>query len=204
MLVSLARHTPLLPGADVLAYLDIDSMQRRTYGHAKQGSGFGHTKIQGKSVLVRGLNVLAATLSTPLAAPVVCGARLRGGSANSARGAASLLRESIPVARASGATGTLLMRGDSAFYAAEVVAACRDHDARFSLTAKLDPKVKAAIAAISEDAWTPIKYPRAVFDEQAGGWVSDAEVAETCYTAFTSKKGKAIRSAPARWSRRAA
>ncbi|MEV4020784.1 hypothetical protein AB0J35_60940 [Nonomuraea angiospora] len=114
MLVNLARHTPLLPGADVLAFLDIDSMQRRTYGYAKQGSGFGHTKIQGESVLVRGLNVLAVTLSTPLAAPVVCGSRLRGGSFNSARGVASLLRESIPVARAGGATGTLMMRGDSA------------------------------------------------------------------------------------------
>ncbi|NBE98007.1 hypothetical protein FE391_34145 [Nonomuraea sp. KC401] len=48
VLAALARHTPLLPGADVLAFLDIDSMQRRTYGYAKQGSGFGHTKIQGK------------------------------------------------------------------------------------------------------------------------------------------------------------
>ncbi|MFG1977557.1 IS1380 family transposase, partial [Nonomuraea fuscirosea] len=71
VLTALAAHTPLLPGAEVLAFLDIDSMQRRTYGYAKQGSGFGHTKIGGKSVLVRGLNVLAVTLSTPLAAPVV-------------------------------------------------------------------------------------------------------------------------------------
>jgi hypothetical protein len=47
LLGNLARHTPLLPGADVLAFLDIDSMQRRTYGYAKQGAGFGHTKIQG-------------------------------------------------------------------------------------------------------------------------------------------------------------
>ena len=46
-------------------------------------------------------------------------------------------------------------------------------------------KVRAAIAAIEEDTWTPIKYPNAIFDEQLGGWVSDAEVAETFYTAFT-------------------
>ncbi|MEU7005055.1 hypothetical protein [Nonomuraea sp. NPDC046570] len=78
MPTGLAAHTPLLPGKEVLAFLDIDSMQRRTYGYAKQGSGFGHTKIQGKSVLVRGLNVLAVTLSTPLAAPVVAATRLRG------------------------------------------------------------------------------------------------------------------------------
>jgi hypothetical protein len=48
MLARLAAHTPLLPGADVLAFLDLDSMQRRTYGYAKQGSGFGHTKIGAK------------------------------------------------------------------------------------------------------------------------------------------------------------
>jgi hypothetical protein len=35
------------------------------------------------------------------------------------------------------------------------------------------------------------QVPNAIFDEQAGGWVSDAEVAETSYTAFTSKKSKA-------------
>jgi hypothetical protein len=69
MLAALAPHTPLLPGAGVLAFIDVDSMQRRTYGYRKQGSGFGHTKIQGKSVLVRGLNVLLGTVSTPLAAP---------------------------------------------------------------------------------------------------------------------------------------
>jgi hypothetical protein len=44
LLISLSRNTPLLPGADVLAFLDLDSMQRRTYGHAKQGSGF-HTGL---------------------------------------------------------------------------------------------------------------------------------------------------------------
>jgi hypothetical protein len=53
-----------------VAFLDIDSMQKRVYGHQKHGAAFGHTKIQGKSLLVRGLSVLAATISTPLAAPV--------------------------------------------------------------------------------------------------------------------------------------
>jgi hypothetical protein len=68
-LAELARRTPLLPGADVLAFIDIDSQQKRVYGHAKQGAAFGHTKIQGKSLLVRGLNALATVISTPLAAP---------------------------------------------------------------------------------------------------------------------------------------
>jgi hypothetical protein len=59
-----ARQAPVLPGADVLAFTGIDSMQKRVYGHKKQGAKFGHTKIQGKSLLVRGLNVLAAVVST--------------------------------------------------------------------------------------------------------------------------------------------
>ncbi len=63
---------------------------------------------------------------------------------------------------------------------------------RFSVTVKMDPKVKAAIAAIPEKAWTTIKYPNAIFDDQAGQWISDAEVAEVSYTAFTSKKGQAV------------
>ena len=111
-LAELARRAPLLPGADVLAFLDIDSQQKRVYGHAKQGAAFGHTKIQGKSLLVRGLNALAATISTPLAAPVIAATRLRGGNANSARGAASLAAEAVTTARATGCTGTVVVRAD--------------------------------------------------------------------------------------------
>jgi hypothetical protein len=56
----------------------------------------------------------------------------------------------------------------------------------FSVTVQMNPHVKAAIAAIGEDAWTPIKYPRAIWDDQLACWVSDAQVAEVKYTAFTS------------------
>jgi hypothetical protein len=73
VLAELARRAPLLPGREVLAFVDIDETQKRVYGHAKQGAAFGHTKIQGKSLLVRGLNALAATICTPLAAPVIAG-----------------------------------------------------------------------------------------------------------------------------------
>ena len=191
-LAELARRAPLLPGAGTLAFVDIDSMQKRVYGHAKQGAAFGHTKIQGKSLLVRGLNVLAATISTPLAAPVIAGTRLRGGSASSARGAASLITEAVGTARAAGCTGTLVVRMDSAFYGAPAVWAAREAGACFSVTVRIDPKVRAAIASIPKDAWRPIRYPRAIWDDQLGGWVSDAQVAEVAYTAFTSRKGKAI------------
>jgi hypothetical protein len=191
-LAELARRSPLLPGAGTLAFIDIDSQQKRVYGHAKQGAAFGHTKIQGKGLLVRGLNVLAATICTPLAAPVIAGTRLRGGNAASARGAASMITEAVTTARAVRCTGTLVVRMDSAFYGAPAVTAARRAGAYFSVTARMDPKIRAAIAGIPDDAWTPIRYPRAIWDDQLGRWVSDAQVAEVEYTAFTSRKGQAI------------
>jgi hypothetical protein len=188
----LARRAPLLPGKDVLAFVDIDSQQKRVYGHHKQGAAFGHTKIQGKSLLVRGLNALAATITTPLGAPVIAATRLRGGNAASARGAARFAAQAVGTARATGCTGILVARADSAFYSAAFCGAIRAAGAFFSVTVQMNPHVAAAIAAIGEDAWTPIRYPRAIWDDQLGCWVSDAQVAEIPYTAFTSKKGQAI------------
>jgi hypothetical protein len=188
----LARRTPLLPGADVLAFTGVDSMQKRIYGHKKQGAAFGHTKIGGKSLLVRGLNALAATISTPLAAPVIAATRLRGGNANSARGAASLATEAVATARDTGCTGTVVVRADSAFYSAAFTGAVRRAGAFFSVTVQMNPHVRAAIAAIGQDAWTPVRYPRAIWDDQLRCWVSDAQVAEVSCTAVTSKKGQAI------------
>jgi len=192
LLGELARRAPLLPGKGALAFVDIDAQQKRVYGHKKQGAGFGHTKIQGKSLLVRGLNVLVATISTPLGAPVIAATRLRGGTANSARGAASFAAGSVSTARAAGCTGTIVVRMDSAFYSLSACGAVRAAGAFFSVTVAMNPHVRAAIGAIPEGAWTPIQYPRALWDDQLRAWVSDAEVAEVPYTAFTSKKGKAI------------
>ncbi len=191
-LSNLAGAAPLLPGKDVLAFIDIDSMQKRVYGHAKAGAAFGHTKIGGKSLLVRGLNVLAAVVCTPLSAPVIAATRLRGGSAHSARGAASLAAEAITAARAAGCTGKIVVRMDSACYAGKVIAAIRRGGAFFSVTARMDAKIRSAIAAIGEDAWTPVSYPKAIWDEDQRRWISDAEVAEVPYTAFASKKGHAV------------
>jgi Transposase DDE domain group 1 len=191
-LIALAGRAPLLPGAGTLAFIDVDSMQKRVYGHHKQGARFGHTKIQGRSLLVRGLNALAAVVSTPLSAPVIAATRLRGGNAASARGAASLAARAIGTARDCGCTGMIIVRLDSAFYNAAVIGAIRRGGARFSVTAPMNASIRAAIAAIPEQAWTAIKYPHAIWDDQLRCWVSDAEVAETRYTAFASKKGQAV------------
>src|ERR1700760_4505181 len=150
-LIALAGRAPLLPGAGTLAFIDIDSMQKRVYGHHKQGARFGHTKIQGKSLLVRALNALAAVISTPIAAPVIGATRLRGGNAASARGAAGLAAQVIGTAREAGCTGTIVVRLDSAFYNAAVIRAIRRGGARFSVTAPVNASIRAAIAAIPDD-----------------------------------------------------
>jgi hypothetical protein len=186
----LAAATPLLPGADQIAYVDVDSLLRRTFDTAKQGAGFGHAKVGGYSVRLRGLSPLVATICTPLAAPVVAATRLRGGSAAAARGGASLITEAVTTARHAGATGQILVRADSAHYGGAVTTACRRSGAEFSITVRADVKIQAAIAAIPDTAWTPIRYPGAVQDPETGQWISDAQVAEVSYTAFETTPDK--------------
>lgn len=180
LLVNLAGEAPLLPGADELAYVDVDDTLKQTYGYAKQGAGRGYTGV-------KGLNALLAIVSTPSSAPVIAAARLRKGSTNSARGAHRFVTDALKTARKAGAGGVLVLRADSAYYGQEVIAAALRQDACFSVTARQDKAVRKAIAGIEPDAWTTIKYTHAVFDEDSQQWISDAQVAEIDYTAFTSK-----------------
>jgi hypothetical protein len=73
-LVALAERVDLLPGSVDGVFIDIDSLLRPTYGHAKQGASYGHTKIAGNQVLRKGLSPLATTISTAGAAPSWCAA----------------------------------------------------------------------------------------------------------------------------------
>jgi Transposase DDE domain group 1 len=187
-LVNLAQRTDVLAGIEVQTYVDIDSLLRPVFGHTKQGASFGHTKIAGKQVLRRGLSPLATTISTPTAAPVVAGIRLRAGRAGSGRGADSMVTEAINTARAAGAAGKILVRGDSAYGTSPVVAACLKAGVQFSVVLVKNRAVTAAIAALPEGAWTPVHYPGAVVDPDTGALISDAEVAETRFTAFASTK----------------
>src|SRR4051812_28388907 len=187
-LIALASRVPLLDGTDVLTFVDIDSMLRRVYGKQKQGVGFGHAKVGGYNVYLRGYNPLITTVSTPLSAPVIAATRLRAGNAGSARGAASMIAEAITTARACGATGQIVVRADSAFYTKTVIGTCRRRDVRFSVTTRIDAKVRAACDSIAADEWLDIQYPQAVFDEDTGRWISDAQIAETVYTAFAGTR----------------
>jgi hypothetical protein len=183
VLAGLTGQVPgLLAGGrdrDGMVFIDVDDTIRAVHGYAKQAAGFGYSGV-------RGLNVQLATVSTPTAAPVIARARLRRGNVISHAGAPRLIAQAITTARAAGAGGQVMVRADSAYYLRDVLATALRHGAWFSVTARMNPAVVKAIASIGEDAWTSIHYPNAVFDDQVGAWVSDAQVAEVAFTAFTS------------------
>ena len=154
-----------------MAYLDIDDTICQTYGYAKQGAGYGYNRV-------KGLNALVARISTPLAAPVIAAMRLRKGSVKSPRGARRMIAEAMATARRAGVSGKVTGRADSAFYQHDVIAALRRAKAHFSMTARMDAGVVAAISRIPERKWVGIKYSEAIWDEDEHRWISDAEVAE--------------------------
>lgn len=185
-LANLVEHSRLLPGREGRAFVDIDSLLRPVYGHAKQGASFGHAKIAGKQLLRRGLSPLITTISTDAGAPVIAGVRLRQGKAGSGKGAEKMVAEAISAARMAGCAGEILVRGDSAYGNSHVVAACQRAGVRFSLVLTRTRPVTNAIAQIPEEAWVPVHYPGAVTDPDTGELISDAQVAEVSFTAFTT------------------
>ena len=155
------------PGDSPLT-IDLDSTICETYGLAKEGARHhGYTGAGGYHPL---LAIAAGTGEVLMS-------RLREGRANTARGAAHFLRETVGRVRYGGARGQLTVRADSGFYAHTVVAACREMDVRFSITIRRRASLRDLIEAIPEEDWTPIPY-----------WMDGAaDVAETTYTPFQTK-----------------
>ena len=148
--------------------IDLDSTICETYGLAKEGARHhGYTGARGYHPL---LAIAAGTGEVLMS-------RLREGRANTTRGAAHFLRETVGRVRYGGARGQLTVRADSGFYAHTVVAACREMDVRFSITIRQRASLRDLIEAIPEEDWTPIPY-----------WMDGtADVAETTYTPFQTK-----------------
>ena len=155
------------PGEGPLT-IDLDSTICETYGLGKEGARrHGYTGQRGYHPL---LAVAAGTGEVLMS-------RLREGRANTARGAAHFLRETVGRVSYAGATGQLTMRADSGFYTHAVVAVCRKMDVRFSITVRQHQGLRHLIEAIPEADWTPISY-----------WMDGAaDVAETTYTPFQTE-----------------
>ncbi|TDW28395.1 IS1380 family transposase [Cryobacterium psychrophilum] len=184
-LIRLAALSPLIllePDGDYV-FLDVDDTIIEVHGHQKQGASFGYSGV-------RGLNAILATVKTVTGAPIILAQRLRRGAASSPHGATRLIRDALATLRRLPGMGTarVLFRADSAFYTFAAIHAVLAGGAAVSVTARLDSAVRKAIAAIPATGWTPIKYTHAIYDEGTRTWISDAEVAEITYTAFTSRK----------------
>ena len=185
-LTNLNAHTPLLPtnqdsAQASMIFVDVDDTVIDVHSASKQGAGFGY---QGS----RGLNALLATASTASSGQFIVGQRLRKGSTSSARGADKFVSDALATTTRINSGTSVLVRADSAYYSSGVVKAAHDGGAHVSITVRMDKRVKAAIGMISDDSWTGIEYPEAIYDEDSGAWISKAEVAEIPFTAFTSKK----------------
>ena len=149
--------------------IDMDSTICETYGLAKDGARHhGYTGQRGYHPL---LAVAAGTGDVLMA-------RLREGRANTARGAAHFLRETVGRVRHTGAKGPNSRCGPTA---ASIPTAsspsARKQKVRFSITIRQRQSLRNLIEAIPEDDWTPIPY-----------WMEGAAaVAETAYTPYRSK-----------------
>ena len=148
--------------------IDLDSTICATYGLAKEGARrHGYTGQRGYHPL---LAIAAGTGDVLMA-------RLRQGRANTVRGAAHFLRETVGRVRYAGAKGQLTVRADSGFYTHAIVAVCCKMDVRFSITVRQHARLRNLIEAIPEGDWTPIPY-----------WMDGAaDVAETTYTPFKNQ-----------------
>ena len=155
------------PGEGPLT-IDLDSTMCETYGLAKEGARHhGYTGQRGYHPL---LAIAAGTGEVLMS-------RLREGRANTVRGAAHFLRETVGRVRHAGAKGQLTVRADSGFYAHALVVVCREMDVRFSITIRQHARLRELIEAIPEEDWTPVPY-----------WMDGAaEVAETTYTPFQTE-----------------
>ena len=159
------------PGDSPLT-IDLDSTICQTYGLDKEGArDHNYTGARGYHPL---LAIAAGTGDVLMS-------RLREGRANTARGAAHFLRETVGRVRYGGASGQLTVRADSGLYAHALVAVCREMGVRFSITIRQHKGLRELIEAIPEQDWTPIPY-----------WMDGAaDVAETTYTPFQSEPGAA-------------
>ena len=153
---------------DVPLTIDLDSTICETYGLGKEGARrHSYTGQRGYHPL------LARARTTGAGTGDVLMSRRRAGRANTVRGAAHFLRETVGRVRYGGASGQLTMRADSGFYTHGVVSVCRAMAVRFSITIRQHARLRNLIEAIPEDAWTPIPY---CMDGAAA-------LAETTYTA---------------------
>lgn len=157
---AIARAWGLGAGPAATLVVDVDSTICEVHGYQKQGAAYGYTRTLGYHPL----------LATRADTGEVLHARLRKGSANTARGVVRFIDELLArVARAGGGEA-VIVRADSGFYQHKLLNRLSKARVGFSVTVALRAPVRAAIEAIDERSWQRIDYPD-----------GDAAVAECVY-----------------------
>jgi hypothetical protein len=129
--------------------IDVDSTICEVVGKLKAGAAFGYTKVLGYHPI----------LATSADTGEVLHARMRKGSANTARGARRFIEELVARVRRAGAAGEIVVRVDSGFWSNETIATLNRLGVRYTMAVRTATKgVARAIAAIAEDAWVDIDY----------------------------------------------
>jgi len=180
LVAGLDRVVPSLISSQGPVLVDLDDTMREVHGYQKQAVAYGYNKT-------KGLNAILATISTDHSAPVIAQCGLRRGNIRSGAKSGWHAERALPLAREVAGDRPVLLRADSAFCMHQIVKAAQKAGCWFSLTIPAWKTVTRAISEIREEAWQAIEYPHAVFDDEAGQWISDAEVAEIPFTAFTSR-----------------
>ena len=160
------------PG-DTALVIDLDSTICEVHGHAKQGASYGYTRRLGYHPL----------LATRAGTGEVLFARMRRGSANTARGVVRFVDELVANIKRAAATGPITVRADSGFWSWKLIDRLDAHRIGWSITVRLHTNMNTAIAAIDNSTWVDITYT-------LGG---QAQVAETTYTVGRGTKARTVR-----------
>ncbi len=167
-----AWETGAGPGDGPLV-IDLDSTICEVHGKAKAAASYGYTGVLGYHPL----------LATRAGTDEVLFARMRRGSANTARGVVRFVDELTANLKGAGATGPMTVRADSGFWSWKLIDRLNAHGIAWSITVRLHKNMKAAIAGIEEDSWVDIDYT-------LGG---QAQVAEATYSAGRGKNQRSVR-----------
>jgi len=146
---ALARAWGLGAGPTATLIVDVDSTICEVHGHQKQGAAYGYTRVLGYHPL----------LATRSDTGEVLHARLRKGSANTARGIVRFVDELLARLARAGGGEAVIVRADSGFYQHRLLDRLSRAGVGFSVTIHQRQPVRAAIDTIADRAWQRIDYP---------------------------------------------
>ena len=113
------------PGSGRLV-VDVDSTVCEVAGKDKDGASYAYTKVLGYHPI----------LATRADTGEVLHARMRTGSANTARGARRFVEELVARVRRAGATGEMVMRFDSGYWSNDTIAVLGRLDVRYTMAVR--------------------------------------------------------------------